>query len=109
MKRLIRKADNNINEPKIEDIQRDENSQTNMPMIDNDMAKRLRDEVKNDFENENNTNMILLDELDEADVRHDKCPQCKCQPIIRKEGFKICPSCGMIYKVLDGKGYAVIS
>lgn len=109
MKRLIRKA----NENNIETIYQQEgeqnsiNEETGLPSIDIEMAQRLRNEVREDFQNINTSNMILLDQLNEADVRHDKCPKCKCEPLKRKEGFKICPSCGTIYKILDGKAYVV--
>ena len=79
-----------------------------LPIVDNDMAQRLRNEVKNDLNNQNNTNMLMLSELDEADIRHEKCPKCKYEPLVRKVGFKVCPSCGTIYKMLDGKGYILI-
>jgi rubrerythrin len=117
MKRLIRKAEDvmqqDTNQNSNQDINQDTTQETNtmqdnIPAVDSNMMQQLRDEVKEDFENANNTNMILLDQLDEADVRHDKCPQCKYQPMVRKEGFKICPSCGAIYKMLDGKGYNLI-
>lgn len=84
------------------------NPETDIPLIDDEMMERLRSEVINDMKNSNPTNMILLNQLDEADVRHDKCPKCKYQPMKRKEGFKICPSCGTVYKMLDGNGYMVI-
>ena len=98
MKRLIKKSN------------QDEliSQQSDIPAIDSEMMERLRSEVINDIQNANPTNMILLNQLDEADVRHDKCPKCKYQPMKRKEGFKICPSCGTIYKMLDGNGYMII-
>ena len=98
MKRLIKKSN------------QDEliNQQSDIQSIDSEMMERLRSEVINDIQNTNPTNMILLNQLDEADVRHDKCPKCKYQPMKRKEGFKICPSCGTIYKMLDGNGYMII-
>lgn len=84
------------------------NTETDIPLVDNEMVERLRNEVIDDMKNVNPTNMILLNQLDEADVRHDKCPKCECQPMKRKEGFKICPSCGTIYKMLDGNGYILM-
>lgn len=98
MKRLIKKSNQ-------EELT---NQQSDIPAIDSEMMERLRSEVINDIQNANPTNMILLNQLDEADVRHDKCPKCKYQPMKRKEGFKICPSCGTIYKMLDGNGYMII-
>lgn len=88
--------------------QLEDNTSMELPIVDNDMAQRLRNEVKNDLNNQNNTNMLMLSELDEADIRHEKCPKCKYEPLVRKEGFKVCPSCGTIYKMLDGKGYILI-
>ena len=99
IKRLIKKC--NQNDELI-------NTETGLPMIDVEMVQRLRNEVIEDIQNVNTSNMILLNQLDEADVRHDKCPKCKYEPMKRKEGFKICPSCGMIYKVLNGNGYAIM-
>lgn len=101
MKRLIKRYAKNNEDPMV-------NSETGIPLIDEEMMERLRSEVINDMKNLNPTNMILLNQLDEADVRHDKCPKCKCQPMKRKEGFKICPSCGTIYKMLDGNGYMIM-
>ncbi len=101
MKRLIKKNAEDKNKDLI-------NDETGIPMVDKEMMQRLRNEVLEDIKNENVSNMILLNQLDEADVRHDKCPKCKYEPMKRKEGFKICPSCGMIYKMLDGSGYAVV-
>lgn len=101
MKRLIKKFAEN--KPDLMT-----NSETGLPLVDEDMMQRLRSEVINDMQNLNPTNMILLNQLDEADVRHEKCPKCKYQPMKRKEGFKICPSCGSIYKMLDGNGYMIM-
>lgn len=53
------------------------------------------------------SNMTELKELDEADIRHDRCPVCKAQPLKREDGFKACTSCNSTYKVFDGKGYLV--
>lgn len=52
-------------------------------------------------------NMQQLNELDEADVRHDRCPSCKHPNLKREDGFKQCPVCGTVYKVLDGDGFIV--
>lgn len=101
MKRLLRK-----NAQEDQDLM--VNQETGIPLVDEEMMQRLRNEVINDMQSLNPTNMILLNQLDEADVRHDKCPKCKCQPMKRKEGFKICPSCGTIYKMLDGNGYMIM-
>lgn len=99
MKRLIRKCNQE---------QENINNEDNIPDVDVEMMQHLRNEVKKELNQSNITNMILLNQLDEADVRHDKCPQCKYEPLKRKEGFKICPACGMIYKILDGKGYLIV-
>lgn len=53
------------------------------------------------------SNMTELKELDEADVRHDRCPVCKTQPLKREDGFKACTSCNTNYKVFDGKAYMI--
>lgn len=99
MKRLIRKADDLTNNEKDQDLQENE---TNVNTIE-----RIRNEVMEEKQNKNMTNMVMLNELDEADIRHENCPQCKYHPLVRKDGFKVCPSCGMVYKMLDGKGYIV--
>lgn len=54
-------------------------------------------------------NMVELDELSEADVRHERCPICKYNPLKRDNGFKVCPRCERIYKVIDGTGYMVVT
>lgn len=54
-------------------------------------------------------NMVQLDELSEADMRHDRCPGCQYNPLRRDEGFKLCPRCQTIYKMVDGKGYMVVT
>ena len=51
--------------------------------------------------------LVKLDELSEADIRHERCPACKYHPITRHDGFKQCPKCQTIYKILDGIGYMV--
>lgn len=53
------------------------------------------------------SDMQQLNELDEADVRHDRCPSCKNPNLEREDGFKQCPRCGSVYKVLDGNAYIV--
>lgn len=53
-------------------------------------------------------NMLPLEELDEADVRHDRCPNCKHYPLQRVEGFKQCDQCGSMYKMFDGTSYIVV-
>lgn len=54
------------------------------------------------------SNMIELDQLSEADIRHDRCTRCKYNPLKRENGFKICPKCRSVYKMVDGQGYEVI-
>lgn len=61
--------------------------------------------LSEDFESMEN--MIKLDELSEADIRHERCPLCKYNPLKRDNGFKICPKCETIYKMLDGTGYII--
>ncbi|MFW6015074.1 MAG: hypothetical protein ACOCRK_01400 [bacterium] len=51
--------------------------------------------------------MVELDELSEADIRHDRCPTCKYNPLKREDGFKVCPRCENVYKVIDGNGYII--
>ena len=59
----------------------------------NDFIDEIRKEVIEDMQNENTSNMDLLNELDEADVRHERCPICKGD-LVRKKGFKVCIKCG---------------
>lgn len=64
--------------------------------------KRL---IKKNIQN----NFLELDQLSEADVRHERCPNCKYKPLVRKDGFKICPRCETCYKILDGSAYIIPS
>lgn len=82
MKRLIRKSENI-----------------------NTFDKKNIDPITEDYESMEN--MVKLDELSEADVRHERCPLCKYNPLKRDNGFKVCPKCETIYKMLDGAGYIV--
>lgn len=97
MKRLIRKSDKIKQEIITPEI----------PLVDKDTIKNLKEDVINDIKNINTSNMVLLNELDEADIRHNKCPNCKSNNLINKKGFKICTKCLSIYKVFDGKSYYV--
>ena len=72
----------------------------------NDFIDEIRKEVIEDIQNENTSNMDLLNELDEADVRHERGPICKGS-LVRKKGFKVCIKCGSVYKIMDGKCYSV--
>lgn len=51
--------------------------------------------------------MIQLNEINEADVQHDRCPVCHYTQMQRYNGYKICPRCGNIYKLFDGKAYII--
>lgn len=82
MKRLIKKSEN-IN------------------TFDNDCIK----DQSEDFEDM--SNLEELSELSEADIRHERCPKCKYNPLKLDNGFKICPRCDSTYKMLDGTGYIV--
>lgn len=81
MERLIKKSEN-INEYSNKDI-------------------FIEDEIKN------MSSMEQLNELSEADVKHDRCPICKYQQLKRSDGFKVCPRCNNIYKLLHGKAYII--
>ncbi|MNB89785.1 hypothetical protein D3C81_1447170 [compost metagenome] len=50
---------------------------------------------------------VQLKELDEADIKMDRCPMCKSEPLERIDGFKFCKSCNNAYKIFDGKAYLV--
>jgi len=89
LKRLIKKCES-------------ENAQ-NIDTID-----RIRQEVMYEQKNKNSTNMIMLSELDEADLRHEICPSCKDRPLKKKDGFFVCKRCYNVYKMLDGKGYMIL-
>ena len=115
MKRLIKKIsedqNNQLNKEQNDNLKNENPNKediNNKNINDDNTIQRLRDEIQNDKNNLISSNMIPLDELDEADIRHDKCPNCKCKPIERKEGFKICPSCNMVYKIYDGKAYIIM-
>lgn len=52
---------------------------------------------------------VPMGELDEADIKNDRCPACKTQERLQKiDGFKRCPSCGTVFKMFDGDGYTVV-
>lgn len=67
------------------------------------MKKRLMKKAEG-FED---LRLVELDELDEADIKMDRCPACKSSPLERVEGFKRCNQCGSVYKLFDGKGFYV--
>jgi len=50
---------------------------------------------------------IKLNEFDEADIKLDRCPICKAEPLERSNGFKMCRSCGSLFKIFDGEAYLV--
>ena len=50
----------------------------------------------------------IINELDQADVKQDRCPNCKHVPLRKKDGFKNCSNCGNIYKIFKGNAYVVI-
>ena len=62
LKRLIRKSDKIKQEIITPEI----------PLVDKDTIKNLKEDVINDIKNINTSNMVLLNELDEADIRHNK-------------------------------------
>lgn len=51
--------------------------------------------------------MIQVDELDEADIKMDRCPTCKSSPLEKVEGFKRCNNCGSTYKLFDGDAFYI--
>jgi ribosomal protein L37AE/L43A len=56
-----------------------------------------------------NPSFMPMSELDEADIKNDRCPACKTQESLQKiDGFKKCPSCGNTFKMFDGDGYTVV-
>ena len=52
-------------------------------------------------------NMMPLDQLSEADVRHDRCPICNYNPLLKDIGFKYCQNCESVFKVLNGSAYLI--
>jgi len=52
-------------------------------------------------------NLMQLNELNEADVKSDRCPRCKYHPLEKNDGFKNCPRCNSTYKTLDGNAYLI--
>ncbi len=50
----------------------------------------------------------ILNELDDADVKQDRCPNCRSQPLKRKDGFKYCRNCGNVYKIFGGQTYVAV-
>lgn len=68
------------------------------------------DEIKKnpiDIDTSNMNGMMGVNELDEADIRHDRCTVCKNAPLRKQDGFKKCTRCGAVYKVLDGDSYII--
>ena len=59
------------------------------------------------IEDKDMTSMEELNELSEADIKLDRCPVCKYNQLKRQNGFKMCPRCNTIYKLLNGKGYII--
>lgn len=58
--------------------------------------------------NNGNELYVPVEELDEADIRFNRCPVCKGSESLQKDnGFKYCPSCRTKYKTFDGKAYIV--
>ena len=76
--------------------------------LSDNVIDKIRNEVLNDYYNHNNTNMTLLNTLDSSDVKIDKCPQCRHEPIIKKDGYKVCPHWSNVYKILGNKTYLVL-
>lgn len=51
---------------------------------------------------------LPVNELDEADIRFDRCPICKGQqPLQKDNGFKFCPNCKSKFKTFNGDAYLV--
>lgn len=51
---------------------------------------------------------IPVSQLDEADIKFNRCPFCKSsQPLERIDGFKICKTCSTRYKTFDGQSYVI--
>ena len=80
------------------------------------MRRLIKSENINEYDNkdiyiediiENMTSMEELDELYEADVKHDRCPICHYNQLKKQNGFKVCPRCGNVYKLLNGKAYLI--
>lgn len=72
------------------------------------MKRLLRKATEVDINQpETMNNMVELNELDEADVRHDRCPKCKNLNLSRQDGFKKCERCGSTFKILDGDGFVI--
>ena len=51
--------------------------------------------------------MIPLKELDSADVKNYRCPECEYSPLTDKEGYLVCKNCGTAYKIFDDVVYVV--
>lgn len=57
-----------------------------------------------------NPNFIPMGELDEADIKNNRCPICKTnkESLQKIDGFKVCPTCGSKFKMFDGDGFTVV-
>ena len=60
----------------------------------------------NYFDNKTMTELCLLDS---ADVKHDRCPVCRKKNLDKLDGFKLCPRCNTMFKILNGKTYMINS
>lgn len=49
-----------------------------------------------------------LDQLSEADMRHNRCPNCGYSKLKRDNGIKACPKCNNRYKMINGIGYLLL-
>ncbi|MNJ90205.1 hypothetical protein D3C87_77990 [compost metagenome] len=57
-----------------------------------------------------NPTFVPMNELDEADIKNNRCPVCKTtKSLVKADGFKQCPSCKNTFKMFDGDGYTVIN
>ena len=52
-------------------------------------------------------NLLPLKKLDSADVKNNRCPECKYSPLEEQEGYLICKNCGNAYKVFDNQVFLV--
>jgi hypothetical protein len=48
---------------------------------------------------------IILNQFDENDIKNDKCPICKYEPLVKKDGYKYCMGCNSTYKLFAGNAH----
>ena len=120
MKRLIKKSDAFDQSPVLQNqpLQSTQLSQTQpsqqLPQqpVNHTLNDMPLDKANNEKQKKEHPNgsMVEMGLLEEADVRHDRCPICDDEGAMLNmvDGFKKCDSCGSSFKLLDGRAFVVV-